>query len=513
MRSMPGVGFAVVWIIFVATVAAGCGEEVATTMPADITGPSTTVEQATANSALTPAHTPTPTVIPTATPVPPTPTPSQTYGEVTVSQLNWYTDEETDREAKGHLVLLLLEISENYPLLFEALIQKSWLNPEDVPSSFFRVNEAIDLLRRVADLTDGESMAITILGMPFLDSIDSDDRILLDSLGYMLKGRAEPFNAFLELLAADGGLMNGAERVDVYYAYMEAQDPTWLNRVFGDMEPRPQDFYVIGDMIELYAASPDIYFAVSANMNELRRSTEFVERVVELASLDTETAAWLARMPFNSVQNSLNGTVWDFMILAAKADRDSTGLIREKYEMEGVVLDHTNLALALMDAASTFAPDETEIIRSYGWVQDGFDGAAIKERNSVVYASSGLEQQTVKDILWAVHLNDAWVQKLIVKDWMKDTLTSHEEFVLTWLDIFSDPLAEVLLDMQFLHDVDSEDAGIFASIILFLETSYGEGGASFSEVLADGRIGGEITDANRHLVESVIDDVLERNGL
>ena len=513
MKQKAWVGFAVVWILLAAILAVGCGEELATVTPVDPIEPSSSGVQPTATHTPIPADTPTEAVAPTATPIPPTPTPSLAYGEVAISQLSWNTDEVTDPTGRGLLALLLLEISDTHPLLFEALLQKPWLNPDDVPLGYFRVNDAVDLLLRVANLTDGEPLAITVLDMPFLESFESDDQIILEGLGYVLKGGAEPFNAFLEHVAAEGGVMDGAERVDVYYKYMEAQDPTWLNRVFGDMEPRPQDFYLIGDMIDLYAASPDIYFAVSPNLNELRRSTEFIDNVVELASLDVETAAWLARMPFNSEENSLNGAVWDFMILAARADRSLTGLIREKYEMEGVVVDHTNLALVLMDAASTFAPEETEIIRSYGWVQDGFDGAEIKERNSVMYASSGVEQQTVRDILWAVHQKKAWIQKLIAKDWMKDTLTSHEEFVLTWLDIFSDPLADVLLDMQFLDDVDSEDAGIFASIILFLETSYGEGGASFSDVLADGGIDGEITDANRHLVESVIDDVLERNGL
>ena len=180
------------------------------------------------------------------------------------------------------------------------------------------------------------------------------------------------------------------------------------------------------------------------------------------------------------------------MIRAAQEDSESTAMIRERYETQGVVVDHSNLALLLMDAAYVFAPEEVDIIRSYDWVQDGFDGVSLRERDSVTYANPGVEQQAVRDILWAVHRKKAWVQKLIAKDWMKDTLTSHEEFVLTWLDIFSDPLADVLLDMQFLDDVDSEDAGIFASIILFLETSYGEGGASFSDVLNDSRIGGRL---------------------
>ena len=218
-------------------------------------------------------------------------------------------DDVTDPAGRGLLILLLLEISDTHPLLFEALLQKPWLNPDDVPLGYFRVNDAIDLLRRVANLSDGESPAITILDMPFLDSFESDDQIILESLGYVLKGGAEPFNTFLGHIAAEGGLMDGAERVNVYYKYMEAQDPVWVNRVFGDMEPRPQDFYLIGDMIDLYAASPEIYFAVSANLQEVRRSTEFVDNVVELASVDVETAAWLAKMPFNTASGGLDRTV------------------------------------------------------------------------------------------------------------------------------------------------------------------------------------------------------------
>ena len=102
----------------------------------------TTVEQPTATPSL-PEAPPTDTPIPADTPILPTPTATSTHAELAISQLSWNTDEVTDPAGRGLLVLLLLEVSDNHPLLFEALLQKPWLNPDDVPLSYFRVNDAI----------------------------------------------------------------------------------------------------------------------------------------------------------------------------------------------------------------------------------------------------------------------------------------------------------------------------------------------------------------------------------
>ncbi len=503
---------ATVVIILAVMLATACGERVGTVTPAVSPEPSPSAEQPTTLPIPSPTGTrvQTATPKPTRTPVPPTPTP--TFGELTVSRLGWYTNEETDQESKSYLIFLLLETSMKYPLLFESLVQKAWLNPADVPADFIRVNEAIDHIRLLARVADNEAAAIKVLNMPFLDSLDGTEWDKYRALGEVVNGGPESFSAFVDYAITKGGFTDSDREVDVYYLYMETQDAAGMERIYSGRLPERRDIFLLKDLVQLHTKYPVAYSAMSEHFRDFFQLPGFVMNVSDLAAIDEQLAQRLVKMPFNRVSGGLDNSVWGFVARAAEADGDAATFLVEKYELQGGA-DHSALALLLLDAASIFAPDTVETVRTFDWVRDGVDGPNLREEDWGTRAFSSREERTVEAILATTIQNEDWINKLLTKGWIRNDLTSDENNTVNRLRGFGDPVAGLLLDMEFLDEVEREDSLILVPIANFLHATGDSVEFPLGDVLNDERLNGEITDANRHLVEPVINDVLARYGL
>ncbi len=515
--------FGAVGIISLLLLAAGCGERAATVTPVGSPEPSPITEQATTGpspsvteipTAPTEAEAPTQTPMPVATPtrVPPTPTPTPTYGEQTVSRFSWYANEETNFAAKSQLIGLLLRISEDYPQLFDALIQKAWINPADVPETLEPVVEVVEAIALVTRSADYLTAAVKVLNMPFLEVIEGEEVAQLKDLANLARSGASGFNIFLDHAIAKGGLTDSAREVDINYLYMEAHDAAGMNRVFSGTVPEEGDNRIIEGMIKLYQRYPEVYSTASVHLNAAFTTPNYVDNVLELAQIDEQSARRLAQMPFNSIDGGLEHTAWVFVTRAVQEDSDATSAVLETYEMRGGA-DHSMMALFLLDVAYIFSPDIVESVRTFDWVKDGVDGPRLREEDWGTSANPSDEEYTIRIILWAGHRNEAWIEKLLTKDWVRDELSSDESSVANRLRGTVKPIAGLLLDMEFLDDVDREDSLLLVPIANFLAGIRDVPGLSFSDVLKDSKINGEITDTNRHLVQSVMDDLLERHGL
>ena len=520
MKRKAWVGFIAGWVVL----AAGCGEELATATPVDTVEPSPTAVQPTATHSPMPADTPapantprpmatpTPTPFPTLTPtptrVPTTPTPS----ELRIREFGWYSNEETDSDVKKDLIRVLLRMSSEYPLVFEKVAQKPWLDPEDVPETLESVLEVVEGISLITGLTEDEAAGLKVLDMPFLNDIEGEETELLDHLWEMVGGRENSYNTFLDHVIANGGLIGSETRVDVQYAYMVAQDSAGMNRVFRGELPDSDDSSILGKMITLYQRYPDAYFAASENFTVPRWNRRFVDKVIDLAKINEQSAERLAQMPFNAIPGGLGHAAWTFVTRIAQGDPSAAETLLEEYGMQGGA-DHSTLALLVMDAAFVFVPGIVERVRTFDWVRDGVEGPRFREEDWGRLADSEDEGDTLERILWEAHLGETWINNLLEKDWITDDLTSDEGKAVDWLAQFSDDAAGMLIEMQFLDDVDRDDSQLLILINNYLGDIREVSEFSLSDVLNDNRIGGEITDANRHLVESVIDDVLERSGL
>ena len=507
MKPKTWVGFAALAIILALLLSAGCERGTTATATASPDS-SPTAEQPTATPSLPPTHTPTPT----PTPVPPTPTPTPTLGELTISQLNWYAGGENDTEGKSYLVNLLLETSFKYPLLFEALVQKPWVNPAEAPSTFRWVNRAIDLVRLVASSANSEAAAIQVLSMPFLDALDGGEWEEFYALRDLLIGGPGPFHRFLENAIANGGLTDSDREVDIYLMYMEAQDPAGMDRIFEGELPDPSDIFLLEDLVQLYAEYPDAYSAASEHFHKNFAVSALVSRVHDLAVVDEQLAQRLAQMPFNGLWGVLDSTAWVLMTRAAQEDVEATAGILETHEMGGGV-DDTELAVFLMDIASVFAQDTVETIRTFDWVADGLDAPRFREDDGGTRVIPSDEERAINNILWAAYRNEPWLDKLLAKNWLKDDLTPDEDIVVNRLSQVDSEVTGLLLGMEFLDEIDREDSSLLVRIRDFLTGSAGSQESQLSELLNDSGINGEITDANRHLVEAAIENALERHGL
>ena len=500
MKPETWVGFAALAIILALLLSAGCERGTTATATASPDS-SPTAEQPTATPSLPPTH----------TPVPPTPTPTPTAGELRISQLNWYGDGESDTEGKSYLVSLLLETSFKHPLLFEALVQKPWVNPAEAPSTFRWVNEAIDLIRFVASSANSEAAAIQVLGMPFLDALDGGEWEEFYALRDLVVGGPGPFHRFLEHAIANGGLTDSDREVDIYLMYMEAQDPEGMDRIFEGELPAPSYIFLLEDLVQLYAEYPDAYSAAAEHFHKYFGVSALVSRVHDLAVVDEQLAERLAQMPFNRLGRSLDITAWVFMTRVAQEDVDAAAGILETHEMGGGV-DDTELAVFVMDIASVFAQDTVETIRTFDWVADGLRAPRFPEDDRGSFVLPSGEERAIENILWAAHRNEPWLDKLLAKNWLKDDLTFDEVDVVNELHQSESEVTGLLLDMEFLDEVDQADGLLLSRIRHFLIDSSGSPESQLSELLDDSRINGEITDANRHHVKPAIEDALERLG-
>ncbi len=136
---------------------------------------------ATANPAPTPsvtpltASTPPPTLTPSTTATAPLPTPSHEAVEMAIDALPWVEDGLTVDEQEA--VLLLRSMASEHPEAAWDLVHKPWMQDELSPSE----NQAVVLLTSIVAHVD-ETLAEAIIKMSFLDTLEQDDLVILETL-------------------------------------------------------------------------------------------------------------------------------------------------------------------------------------------------------------------------------------------------------------------------------------------------------------------------------------------
>ncbi len=402
--------------ILVLIMAAGCERATpATSTAAPEPSPSAQQEATTLSPTSTPVPqmaTPSPTPIPvppTPTPVPPTPTPvpptpTPTVAELQIRELGWYEDEDTDQDAKANLVRLLIDASLAYPLLFDALIEKTWLNPGDIPESLSPISDVVHSILAVKEKGGSEESVVRVLAMPFLDNLDGDEATPLQGISYVAGKGEEPLGVFLDYVIANDGLSDGDGILEVYYWYMRANDEPSIVRIFGEEMPDARgghNEYVLSRVVELYFSYPAAYRAASEHFIGAL-SINLVTRVINLAMLDKDVARRLAEMPFNSTSGNLGSFAWFAMYEAAYTDQVAAQDLVQKYGTQGGV-EHSELPLFLLEAAAITAPDAVNEIRALEWVRDGLDPGRMVEYNEggLGWIESS-EERMLLDLLWDV---------------------------------------------------------------------------------------------------------------
>ena len=521
---MPGklATFMAFTTILVLIVAAGCERAApATSTAAPEPSPSAQQEATTPSPTFTPVPqmaTPSPTPIPvpptptrvppTPTPVPPTPTP--TVAELQIRELGWYEDEDTDQDAKANLVRLLIDASMAYPLIFDALIEKAWLNPRDIPESLNPITAVVYQVLAIRERGASEESVVRVLMMPFLVDLDDDDPTILQGVIDVAGGGEESLRAFLDYTIGNGGLSDGDTKLDVYYWYMKANDEPSIFRIFGERRPDASGGHhehLLHQLVVLYSGYPTAYEATTEHFVGGYGNINLVSNVIRLAMLDEDVARRLAEMPFNSISGGSGGFIWYVMYKAVYTDQVAAQELVQKYGTQGGV-EYPEMPLFLIDAAAITEPDAVNEIRALEWVRDGLDLGRVAEYDLGPRWISSYEERALGHLLASGINNDPLFGGVIEKDWIRDQLTYDEAEALNRLRMLQEDVGIRLIEMEFLDDLDREDAMVLVPIANYLYAIRDSSEYTIDDVLNDERIGGEITDQNRIHIESIIDDLI-----
>ncbi len=442
--------------------------------------------------------------------MPPTPTPTPTAAELQIRELGWYADQDTDQDAKANLIRLLIDASVAYPLIFDALIEKAWLNPGDVPESLRPISNVVHSILAVREGGGSEESVVRVLAMPFLDDLEGDEATLLHGISYLVGTDEEPLGVFLDYVIANDGLSDGDTKLDVYYWYMKANDEPSIFRIFGERRPDASGGHhehLLHQLVVLYTGYPTAYEATTEHFVGGYDNINLVLNVIRLAMLDEDVARRLAEMPFNSISGGSGDFIWYVMYKAVYTDQVAAQELVQKYGTQGGV-EHPEMSLFLIDAAAITEPDAVNEIRALEWVKDGLDLGRVAEYDLGPRWISSYEERALGHLLASGINNDPLFGGVIEKDWIRDQLTYDEAEALNRLRMLQEDVGIRLIEMEFLDDLDREDVMVLVPIANYLYATRDSSEYTIDDVLNDERIGGEITDQNRIHIESIIDDLI-----
>ena len=401
----------------------------------------------------TPAPTATPIPTPTATPAPtptpaPTATPAPPYAAVwdslehtqslerddpasasAIKSLSWVADGIDDAERED--VQQLVYLAAMRPSVFDVLIEKSWVSDgaDEVEGT------VLSGIRSIAD--SDESTALQTLALPFLETIEPEDGLAVDSLlrfaAYKQDGSPQIFNALIEKSWVADGLNDLETQVMASVGLIADEDEDAALRVLAlpFLETvEPDDSLTVSSLLRFVAYRQDYSLQV---FNALTAKPWVADGLDEAERVIVGNIRWIAESDESAALHFIGAP------------------FLETVEPEDSVTIETLLTFR-QDYGQQLSIDPIKALIEKPWVADGLDPA---------------EQEMIGNIRWIADTHKSTALIVIARPWIGDGFDEVELEILSdiqWIASNSGPAASKVLALPFLDAVDSGDAAAVKSL-------------------------------------------------
>ena len=476
----------------------------------------TATSEPTVSPASTPTVTPTPT--PTFTPAP-TPTPTlRRRQEELGSQFGWYTNPSLSDSVKQQLSSSLLQMSHNYPLVFEAVAAEEWIDPDEIGDEMRLQIQLLGRLWSLLDLLQNEEIIIRVIDMPFLDTLGGDEWRIISDLRQLAEIDAEALSRLVGNLEAEGGIVDNLESEELMNAFLYAKDGEAARRILERRFDKEWLRYEVSlSLRSLYLEYPDVFWAFTDNFGDSYIWTgEVPGRVRSLAKIDADVAARVAAMPFSGDFAGSATLIWRMLPTTVRSNPEALHEILDKYDADGGI-KFADQPYVLMDLMGIYDATIKERLDTFDWVQDGINVDVLYRVPEEQYFESPFvepswESEAISCLAEAVREgNTEVVHKLLSMSWLEDTLP-YEKLAATRTLVYAlEPeISLVLLEMQFLEEFMEGDERALFDIGSFLNQFQDRRDEALEELLSHNRIDGEITDSNLQYLDLAIQDSSEQ---
>ena len=397
----------------------------------------------------------------------------------------------------------LTSMAQASPQVFQAIMEKSWIRIERGDP-----NGGKDLvIRYLAAMTHrNESVALRVLNLPFLDTMDWGDstevKFLLDLMSSDWEG--------LQQLLTHPAVLNrddGNESSPMSLLYLDMKGPAaaekianlpWVKDGLHDFEENG-----VGLLQQLAQKSPTVFQAVLSREREwippqTGMDNASIQRLINLATINEYAALQLIEMPFMESIAFSDGEA--FRRLVELAEADPSGLdyvLSHPTFIEGITDEQAvEVSLVYLEWSD---PEASQLIRDLAWVADGIAYRPPSNIISIHDDMSRFESGAVMDLIELSQRSREVFLPLVGKPWFQDELTrnSYEAFSTLWELGSKVPDAALrIVNMPFLDEVDRDDDGTLETI----RDLYWHGPDKIYQLIDRPELQGGITEEKRFIV-------------
>ena len=394
-------------------------------------------------------------------------------------------------------------------MLFDAILEKPWINPGDVIYDWAYSQTVIAGLLTVAQGV-GDTATTKLLAMPFLRNADYGDERRLDILAEMAELGESDFHLFLDTMNLSGGIITGIDPEDYYYLYVSAVDEQATGRIDGRSWRGNVSPFVVSSMSKLFVRHNEVFRAFADNYTNKYAWPGATVDVLEVAGIDEGLATRMASMPVSAEFAGNTHVAWFFLMHAATKDPGAAGEVLGRFEEQGGV-DYTNLPNFIVDIVGVIDPNLSMAVNAFDWVRDGIDTPGSGINGGELRVNPSNEEHVVALLSWTPFREQEKIADMLIgKAWLQDSITADEWHALNvLLTQLSNEHIVRILDMQFLDSFEGADWSLIYNLNSFIRNyEWGEIDP-VEELLQHRLIRGEFTDENQQYVSSAMEDVVQ----
>ena len=377
---------------------------------------------------------------------------------------------------------------------------------------------------RIAGLN--KDLAERLVAMPFTETVEGGDWILLETLGRLIGADLGGVEEVLALPELENGITD-AQSAKVPLLYLELREPEvaaamkelpWIqdgiaSEATGGSSIEPDTIAALQDMAVEF---PQVFWAVMGRpwMQETEENVrvqvigyivtpiwgrvQIVKFIKYIAQVDEAAAAQIAEAPFlESIDADDERTLQTLLRLFREDLVGARKVLSDPAVRDGPEsITATTIALTYL---KTQSPEMSAAIEALPWVRDGIEPAKVTHFAPAHPTKSSLEFQVVQDLL-ALNLRSREVSlALLQSSWVHDGIDRREHLVLISFDIVSNKdqqAALQIIEMPFLKTIERNDL----TIAQFFETLAMSDLKGLRRLLADPALRGGITDDRRATV-------------
>ena len=375
---------------------------------------------------------------------------------------------------------------------------RSWLRPGSDLNN--------DVIKALIDMSViDEGVALRVLQMPFLETIEFIDIIALERLGALLESNPEALSRVLSNAAIENNITD-EKVIHVLILYLEEIAPemaeainnlAWVQdgitylppRDWGNLSKRPEEAEAINVyyLFVFSIDSPDFlreltgkpWFQDDVNGLELSMMSYFNALVL----FDRDVALQMLRMPFLDEIKDQDVAVLQLLTELRWWEGDALRKLLANPALAGGIRDD-NLGIVRLLEAKTRDSEDTAALENLTWIQDGV---------------SASEYHAVSAMTVAAVQTDRVFSALLEKPWVWDGLTQEESLVVRSLvsmsrESYSNPKTEStlnILEMPFLDSIEPIDPAVVRALD---RLSWVEDGSYLRQVLDHPSLNEGITD-------------------